>query len=288
MVEPYDPMVALMEGGVDAALNFVLLLMLVWQRERLLPHWRRGAVVAFLVLMLAVPQHIGTLVFLDPRALIEGAASLGSESLGSGAARFGIFVSMMFGTALRMVWYGVLTCLAVSEWQRLRPRRPLLGDDLPSRWRRLLVGLGIGALLGVLTAVAFDAAGVDAGRALEDLRAYFPALADGPPIARVAVALPLGISAALVEEIVFRGVLLGAMLRAGKEEPGIVLAAVLATSVAWACLHLSITDMPGIKLLQIFFFGLILAELTRRWSLESAIAAHLGLNLAGLASMLVL
>jgi membrane protease YdiL (CAAX protease family) len=287
VIEPYDPMVTLMEGGVDVLLDFVLLLMLVWHRERLLPHWRRGAVVAFLVLMLAVPQHIGTLVFLDPQALFEGEGGLGVGALGGGAARVGLFVSMMFGTALRMVWYGLLTCLAVSEWQRLRPARPLLGDELPPRWRRLLVGLGIGTLLGGLTVLAFDAAGVDAGRAIEDLKEYFPALAEGPAVARVAVALPLAVSAALVEEIVFRGVLLGALLRAGKEAPGIVLASVLATSVAWACLHLSITDMPGIKLLQIFFFGLILAELARRWSLESAIAAHLGLNLTGLGLMLL-
>ena len=120
------------------------------------------------------------------------------------------------------------------------------------------------------------------------LAEYFPGLAEACPSVRVLVALPMGIYAALAEEIVFRGALLGFLLRVGRERRGAVVVGALVTSIAWAMLHLGATDMPLLKLVQIFLLGLGLAALTRRWGLEAAIMAHLGTNLAGLAGMAVL
>jgi hypothetical protein len=47
-------------------------------------------------------------------------------------------------------------------------------------------------------------------------------------------------------------------------------------------MHVLNTDNPTFKIAQIFIFGTILAEFARRWSLESAIAAHLSLNVTAL------
>jgi len=50
-------------------------------------------------------------------------------------------------------------------------------------------------------------------------------------------------------------------------------------TLTWALPHFPNTDAPLVKVTQVFLFGLILAEIARRDSVRSAIAAHVGLNL---------
>lgn len=282
---------AALEGGIDLAVLAALVALLAVHRESIRAHWRRGLVVGGMVLLLAVPQHLTTLLYLEPERLMGGSALFDSPSLkhvAHGATFAGVVLGAVLGTAIRMLWYTAVCCVAVEEWRRLRPSWPLLGDALVARCRPMGLALALGLAAGAISTLVFHLQAVDAGRALQQLAEYFPGLAEASPGMRVLVALPLGVYAALVEELVFRGALLGFLLRVGRERRWVVAAALVLTSITWALLHLSVTDAPGLKLLQIFLVGLGLAAITRKWGLEAAILAHLGLNLAGLAGMLVL
>jgi len=279
---------ALLESGVDLAVTGCLIALLVLHRDSVKLHWRRGLVVGLLVLGVVVPQNLTTIFYISPDRMVGDLGPQGLEDIMEGAVLAGVIVGSTVGTAMRVIWYTVLTCVVVTEWQRLRPDAPLLGQALLARVRPLSLAFGLGLLAGALSAWIFDLIQVDMGRAIELLQAYFPGLAESSVGTRVLVALPLGVYAALVEELVFRGALLGFLLRVGREQRWVVVAASVATSLAWALLHLSVTDMPLIKLTQIFLIGLGLAAIARRWGIEAAILAHLGLNLAGLAGMLVL
>ena len=279
-------LLALLEGGVDLLVMVALVALLALHRESLRAHWRRGLVVGLLVLALAVPQHLTTLIYLEPDRLFGGSGLGGSEELqrvARGATFAGVTLGAVVGTVVRMVWYTAICCVAVEEWRRLRPQAPLLGSSLRSRVGPLVGALAVGLVVDTLSALVFHVAAVDSGPALKALEAYFPRLADASPWVRTLVVLPLGVYAALVEELVFRGALLGFLLRVGRERRWVGAAAMVLTSITWALLHLSVTDAPWLKLAQIFLVGLGLAAMTRRWGLEAAILAHLGLNLAGLA-----
>ncbi len=279
------------EGSVEVLVMAGLLVLLVRGRDALLAHWRRGLVVALLVLLMAVPQHLATMVFVDSRQLM-GAVELPTnadiERLLHGATLGSIAVGAVATTLLRMGWYGLISCVAVATWASLRPGEPLLGSGLRTRMGPLLACLGLGVLAGALSAWLFHALRVDAGQALQRLASFYPRLAEAEVTTRALVALPWSMSAALTEEIVFRGALLGALLGWAGQRRGPVIAAVLCSSLLWALLHLSLTDAPVLKLAQIFLLGLALAAVTRRWGLDAAILAHLGLNAAGLVGLVLL
>jgi membrane protease YdiL (CAAX protease family) len=231
---------------------------------------------------------MSTLLFIDTSRLLDGLSLAHTpelERVAHGAAIGGVLVGAVLGTLLRSVWYALVACIAVGVWQRLRPSAPLLGADLVARARPLAGALAVGVLAGLVSAWLFHLLRVDSGQALRLLEGYFPRLAAADPGLRSLVALPLALTAALCEELVFRGALLGSLLWWGRKQRWVGPAAAVLTSLAWASLHLSLTDQPLIKLVQIFLLGLGLVALTRRWGLEAAILAHLGLNVAGLVGM---
>ncbi len=279
-------LIAALEGVVNLLLLGALLLLLALHRQSVVRWWRGGLVVAGVVLLLAVPQHLSTFVYFDIGAMLgelglprlEWAVRLGSWA--------GLFLGL-FASSLAAGWTALVYCVAVGEWSRLRPGTDVLAGRPPAPTSRLWIAAGAGALVGVAFSLLFHWLGVEAGQGLEQLQVYYPSLAEAGPLTKALTALPYVSSAALTEEIVFRGALLGFLLRAGKERGWVIVAATVVVSLLWASLHLSATDAPLLKFGQITLIGFALAELTRRWNLESAILAHLGLNLAGLATMVV-
>jgi membrane protease YdiL (CAAX protease family) len=137
----------------------------------------------------------------------------------------------------------------------------------PRRWiPLLLVGVGVAILSQVLLLPFHPRLTPEASRAYsrEGWREFGLLLA-------VLLAVP-------VEEIIFRGVLQGRLelwsLRRGLGAS----VPIVATSFLWALGHSGIVLPVGLKETQIFFFGLLLGWIRRRWGLTGAMAAHGGLN----------
>ncbi|MFH1468609.1 MAG: CPBP family intramembrane glutamic endopeptidase, partial [Pseudomonadota bacterium] len=137
-------------------------------------------------------------------------------------------------------------------------------------------------------APVFPGPGVTAGRDLAPRAATCPGRAAQPWASQTLLRLAMGGAAAVTEEVAFRGLLLGFLLATlGRRRWGPA-AAGLVTALVWAAMHLGMTDAPLLKAGQITLVGLLLAELTRRWGLGAAVATHLGLNLAGAGTALLL
>jgi membrane protease YdiL (CAAX protease family) len=93
---------------------------------------------------------------------------------------------------------------------------------------------------------------------------------------------------AVREEILFRGALQGFLHRVLGRGTGRTLLVYAGVSLCWAALHYHNTDAPLAKLGQIFVLGLLFCALARRWSVEVAVCAHMGLNAAALVAGLLL
>jgi len=165
---------------------------------------------------------------------------------------------------------------ARAEWARCESQRRIL--RLPGA-RGIALGAGSGVAFGFLTSLLFYATGVGLSRLLEQMTASYPGIDEAPLSAVMFVSLLFAGVAAVQEELVYRGATQGLMTRLlGGTRAGVI-GVNLLIALLFAAAHLLNTDAPLLKFGQIFVFGLLLAWLAHRFSLSSAIAAHLGLNL---------
>jgi membrane protease YdiL (CAAX protease family) len=186
-----------------------------------------------------------------------------------------------FVLVLRVGWHMLEYYVAAAEWRRFKPDPfPILQGRENRRMRTVLAAATLGVAAGALSLVALQALGVQVSDAVKDIQRLFPRAANAPLAVRLPVFLCAFSALAVVEELAFRGVLLGWLLRVGRPRGGYAVCAIVLVSLLWALLHIPNTNAPLLKCGQIFVFGLLLGELARRWSVEAAIAAHVALNLS--------
>lgn len=130
-----------------------------------------------------------------------------------------------------------------------------------------------------MSLVIFIALDVDASEHIGRLGELFPGMEQMPFAQQLTTILTVLTGAAIAEEIMFRGLLLGLMLRISGGATAGVIGSVVLCSALWAVLHLLNTDALLVKFGQIFIVGLVLSEFARRACVEAAIAGHVGLNL---------
>ena len=187
-----------------------------------------------------------------------------------------VAIGIVIGVPLRMAAYAVGTNQWEKAWEfsETDPRPVPAGEDAS------LVGpvvFGVGAAL--VTLVVFGLLGV---RESEYVRALSDMVAEGSSFGRALLypaSLLAVIAAAIVEEIVFRGVLLGWLVALFRERRGPTNFAIVLSAGIWALGHLANTDSPALKVAQVFIIGLVLGEFARRRGLKAAIAGHVSLNI---------
>lgn len=284
-----EGILAAVEGIVTLLLVGVLLALLARNRRSIASHRRLVVSVAGVVFALSIPGVVARAWFVDPRTVLEGAGQgvpFPASFLWTGA-----LLGLLAGLGLQVlhgIWSGLQAGAAAGEWARAAPGRSLFRFEGSRRWHRLGASLLLGAALGAVSAPVFQLQGVKAGPDLEQIAATFPGLAAQPMAFQTLLSLAMGCAAAVTKEVTFRGLLLGFLLATlGRRRWGPA-AAGLVTALVWAAMHLGMTDAPLLKAGQITLVGLLLAELTRRWGLGAAVATHLGLNLAGAGTALLL
>ncbi len=184
-------------------------------------------------------------------------------------------ISSIGGIAVVMFHY----VIAAAEWDGLRPRPfPVFMKTGEKAWGRIGIAALVGAGAAVVSMILGKILKVGAGdilRIQEDLLVNFKAL---PELLQLVLMLLYVISAAVSEELLYRGALFGFLCRISKNRMSWLLASIFAVSLLWAFMHVLNTDNPAFKLAQVFILGTVFAEFARRWSLESAMAAHISLN----------
>ncbi|MBN1524762.1 MAG: CPBP family intramembrane metalloprotease [Spirochaetales bacterium] len=177
--------------------------------------------------------------------------------------------------------------IAYGEWGKIVPRPfPVLtmrfgmSLKLKKRFAEIGIASGTGVVLAAASYFAFLFLNVGASREMDDLFRQFPDLFMEPGWIQAIVLSFFFVSAAITEEIMFRGALLGFFLRITKNRFAYYIVFAIVVSAIWAFFHFYNTNAPLIKLGQVFLIGLLLSEAARRWSLESAIAFHVSLNIS--------
>jgi membrane protease YdiL (CAAX protease family) len=163
-----------------------------------------------------------------------------------------------------------------------RPAYPALLGDRGRRFRGWVPGAVIGAFAGVASTLLFWRLGVELGDAPRMAQKLMPGLEHASRLLVGTALLPAFVGVAVAEEILFRGVIQGwiARLLGGGRAAAVV--AVLAASLLWALGHAGTVEPLWLKLVQIFVLGLVFGWLALRYSVESAILAHAGLNVTAL------
>lgn len=178
------------------------------------------------------------------------------------------------GLGLEWPLLGLAASAGWSHWQAL-DRSPRITP------RSLALGLGVGALLAGWGALVLQVADWRPGVALRAgaaLREAYGLAAPGPWTSVAA-----GLRAAVREELLFRLLLLGGLLRLHRDRspdagPG---PALLVSALVWAGLHLGLVEPDWVKLAQVLPAGLVLGWLQLRLGLGAALAAHATWNTIG-------
>lgn len=236
--------------------------------------WRRAIVISAALALLMLPSIIVSLVHLDVSRFLQNQPP----------AMFPLFRAMMvlfvilYIVALlpiRAMYYHV----AKTEWARVRGSWPeSLAGPRPSRRLSVIVGVAVGAGILAITEVVFYFLHVGEGDGIRQMQQLFPGIQNVSAPLLFLVTSCFVISASIVEELIFRGGILGFLFRITRCGPVLAWIFIAAVSLLWAVLHIPNSDHPLAKITQIFIFGLFLGAMTRRWGLLSSVVSHATLN----------
>lgn len=276
-------------GAIDLMLLAVLVVFAAINYRGFVRYWRISLLLGLLVGLLNLPAVIYSLFYFDPGAALQAD---GIHASGAMEHRLAVAVHAVV-TILGLGWSMMVTYLAcyvtICEWSRMqRDAMPVLTGRSPTPWRGLMTGAVLGLVTGLLGGGLMYWLGVDVSDFVKQQMLAYPDAENAPLVVQFSVLLTYVSSAAIDEELLFRGVLLGVLMVRISAAAGPVVIWVIFTSLIFALMHLLNTDAPMTKVMQTFLLGVLFAELARRSCIEAAMICHLVHNLAATALELVL
>ncbi len=264
-----------------------IVVLFIFNRRRFKEFFKPAVIIAVIGFVLYAPCQVLMAYQMDVGKIFESFTMPGMPRQVYTAGEISVFRGVLAAVSVIMsgMYFGLvmLACVAAAgEWGRLRPRPfPLLMRTGEKVWLKNLAAAGIGVAGAAVSLVLVRVLHVGASDVLKEL---FPESTASvvPPGVEIPLTLAFVVSAALAEEIIFRGAILGFLFRVSRSNTAAILASIFSVSLAWALLHYPNTDSPAFKIAQVFVLGVILAEVTRRWSLESAVVLHATFNAASL------
>ncbi len=134
-----------------------------------------------------------------------------------------------------------------------------------------------------VTTAAFKWLDVGEGPVLVTLKKLFPDAESAPSFVTVPVSCLFVVSVAVSEELAYRGGILAYILRVTRKSRTLTWLGIILLNLPWALAHIPNTDNPLAKVTQMMVLGIVFTILAKNRSMRSAIAAHVGLNLASMA-----
>lgn len=260
--------------GVQVAIATVAISQWTQTREQMRP----SAILTLIIVLLSLPASVVSLVYLDPSAANPDVPA-GMRSILQWVVRFAI----VGGTGLNVF----LLLMQVPVAMRLGGPHPLpVLYRQTDAGRGLPLAAGLGALLGGISVALFYALEVDPGELIEMAKKMIPGVDMETPAYVIGVSLPAVIGMAISEELLFRGIMQRWLAGKLSGKVGGTWIAICATSTIWAMAHLANVEQVGLKLTQIFLLGLLFGYLTKRYSVEASMAAHVGLNIVAVVAPL--
>lgn len=240
--------------------------------------WRPLLAFAAFVTLLGVPFQVGLLWIVDfHRIAAEAGVNLPPEQIESVAwfSRVGALIGTLVGIPVGLVftWASVMGAEAVDDRSAFPWVTGRAGAG-KGMWQGLAFGVGV----AVVSQVVFTAADVQASEAIEQAMDSVLTTTEPTWTFELFVIGPLVLSAAFFEEVVFRGVLQRGLTRLLGGGPWAAVVGIGVTTVFFVLAHALNTDAIVMKSLQIGVLSVGLGWLAHRWSVEAAIAGHVGLN----------
>ena len=270
--------------GVQMAIVVLFIVLAVLNRQAFRAHYKVGLCVGTACFLLFVPPTVFAMLYLDVGVLLSGGQV---PRFDEGFLRIIVLIGFIVGGLIlvaKIGWHMLVYCVAAAEWERLGlDAFPVLRRTGPVPWRAMFLAGAFGIVAGSASALVFFSLGVSESDGLRKLLALFPGAAAAPFPVQVVVGVLAVSVPAIVEELAFRGGVLGFLIRIGKGSRSSIIWGAVVTSFLWALLHLTNTNAPVLKCAQIFAVGLVLCEFARRKGLESAIVGHLAMNLTAVA-----
>ncbi len=248
-------------------------------------HFRTGLLVGLLCLVLYLPLTVLAVTRTDvsypapASALPGGGTGELAESIATAAATVVVLL-----TLLGVPWHALVYCAAAAQAEELGTAPPLSVGRAPGTpWRIAAVGLAGGLAAGLAVSLVLAPAGSVSAAPIFGAARLGPFLHGDAPALKAAVIAPAAAAWALIEELAWRGAVLGWLRRlAGDGRAGVVTAAI-GVALAWALVHSLTAPTPLLRLAALLPIGLALGELARRHGLPAAVAGHLGLNIVSAA-----
>jgi membrane protease YdiL (CAAX protease family) len=256
-------------------------------------HWKPGFLLGLVLFFMIVPSIVYAAIHFEPSALFENAAD---SAPSSEANEFAILTGIAIGFTVMFVihilcigWHMVLYVVSASEWAKTRTLTFLthVGEKkLP--WLQITCAFAFGIFSGFVSIIVFNFLGVREGEMFNDIRRFFPALATSSSVVSLLVSILAVTHFAIAEELVFRGGIFAFLISKARNNRLAIIASLVVVSLTWALAHIPNTNAPLLKITQIFIIGLFLGEFARRSCIETAIAAHIGLNVSAVTIEFVL
>lgn len=268
---------------LEVAILALYILLAVKNRHAFKKHWKPGLLLGIALFLMVVPNIVYVVIHLDLSAVFEhftdSAASPEAPVLvGIAAGFFGALVLHI----LCIGWYMVLYIVSASEWTKTRMFTFMkhIGEKrLP--WLHIWCAFAFGVFTGVVSVIVFHLLGVEEGEMFDDANRFFPGMLTSSSIWGLLISIPVLIRIAIVEELVYRGGIFAFLISKARNNRLAIIASLIIVSLTWAVAHIPNTNTPLIKITQVFIIGLFLGEFARRSCIESAMAAHIGINISG-------
>lgn len=252
-------------------------------RQYFKEYWKPGPFLGTVIFLLLLPNLVLTLVYFDPAAYYKSTGGVGEppEYL-----KFGLMIGFAIGIiwqVLRIGWNMVLYVVAAAEWKKLGQQTFQIFEQGKLLWKPILASFVFGIIAGLASTMIFYCLGIKEGEIITQMKQFFPNIDEVGLWIRIPLFSFFVVSAAIAEELVFRGGFLAFIVNKCSNKPLLMSFFIMLLSLIWALMHIPNTSAPLLKVLQIFFLGLIFSEFARRYGVKTAIAGHVGLNVGSVA-----
>ncbi|QQE11049.1 CPBP family intramembrane metalloprotease [Planctomycetota bacterium] len=264
------------------------LVLIIHRFKSAIKRWEVGVIVGLTVTIIWMPQKLmGAMVVshLSESFLPEFVAAM---------------IRMVVLGCVIILWYMMTFGTGASYWSDahqggyvLLDKKQIQGRGWDGIWTKLLLSVLIGFVLSVITLAAFHLIGISKGNISQqnaDVLRETGVLEKIPSIIYIMAMFSYVMFAAITEEIAFRGLLLPWLAKLFGWKDGYAIGfwiGAVIVSIVWAFMHITNSNMPAVKIAQIFIIGLFFCWMAKKWGVESAIFGHLSLNITATLSSLI-
>lgn len=265
---------------IQVSIVIFYLVLISNNRELIKKYWGTGIFLAIIIFLFSLPNTTFNILYLDLSSIENQGDTI------SIAVMFSIVFAFIFSLLL-ILWHTMLYTIAFIEWNKVR--NPLTNLDNLKRilpWKHIIWAFVFGILAGFISIIVFKMIGVEQGALISKYKKIFVKPGASKAIV-MTVSLFTVICIAIKEELFFRGAILAFLISKCRNNNLLIYFSIIAISSAWGLMHFHNTNLPAIKFTQVFILGVCFAEIARRSSIESVIAAHIGLNITGIFYLII-